>query len=137
MNIIIETGSESHTTSHASFQVKFRGGAYDGQYLYQQKQFQVAAEWDNVQGGRWVKAKYNLPEGQEIEIIGKGATGPRGVNKHDFHRIYRLDSQAEVLEEEVGVGLRACSLKGRLVLVNDRLATKKAATKEALDGEDL
>ena len=43
MKIIIETGSGAHTTSSASVQAKFSGGPFHGQYLYQQKQFQVRA----------------------------------------------------------------------------------------------
>lgn len=124
MKIIVETGSESHTTSSASIQAKFVGGPYDGQYLYQQRQYQIKAEWDkrNDKHSRWVTTEYNLPEGMQIAVIGKGATGSRGATKHAFHRIYRVDSQAGVLEEQIDVGLRSCLLKGRIALIKDMLA---------------
>lgn len=136
MKIVIETGSEDHSTSSASVQARFVGGAYDGQYLYQQHQFQVKAEWDkrNDKHSRWVATEYNLPDGMEVAVRGKGATGARGTAKHDFHRVYRVDSAAEVLEQEVYVGLRTCVLKGRLVLVRDLLAEKAKAAEITEEG---
>lgn len=121
MKFVIETGSESHTTSSASVQVKFVGGQYDGQFLYQQKQFQVKADWDkrNNDHSKWVVTEYNLPEGTSVSVTGKGKTGNRGSIQHEFQRIYRLDSTAEVLEETINVGLREAKLKGRMALVRD------------------
>lgn len=133
MKLIVETGSESHTTSSASVQAKFVGGSFDGQHLYQQKQLQVRADWTQIGGGkhgRWVLAEFNLPEGTQIAVIGKGRTGARGADKHEFHRIYRLDSAADVLEQVVDVGLRGCTLKGRLVLVRDLVAERKPVDTE-------
>lgn len=126
MKIIMETGSESHSTSSASVQAKFVGGQFDGQHLYQQKPFQVKAEWDprNDKHQKWVVTEYNLPEGVQIMVIGKGATGVRGADKHEFQRVYRLDSTADVLEETVSVGLRDCLLKGRMILVRDLIAQR-------------
>lgn len=130
VKLLIETGSGSHTTSSASCQAKFRGGQYDGKFLYEAKQFQVSAEWhNNITNERWVTTVYELPEGTEIEIIGKGRTGARGVNKHAFHRIYRLEGAAEVQEFTIDVGLRDCDIKGRLVLVKDVLAKKETDIK--------
>ena len=131
MKLVIETGTESHTSSSASMQAKFRGGPYDGKYLYEVRQFQVKATWDarNDKHQRWVTTEYEIPEGTEIAVIGKGATGSRGSDKHAFHRIYRLESHAEILEEQVDVGLRSCLLKGRLTLVKDVLATQEANAK--------
>ncbi|SRR6266699_1829342 len=124
MKFIVETGSESHTTSSASLQAKFVGGEHDGKYLYEVKKFQIKADWDknNDHHSRWVLTQYELPEGTEVVVIGKGRTGPRGVSKHEFHRIYRLDSTAEVIEEQIDTGLRQCVLKGRMVLVRDLIA---------------
>ena len=128
MKFLIETGSESHTTSHASMQVKFHGGEFDGQYLYQQKQFRVSEEWDksNDAHQKWVTSVYGLPEGTEIEIIGKSYAG-------NIHRIYRLDSSADVLDKALlsaafkGRG----KLKGRLVLVRNILQERKDAVKQS------
>jgi hypothetical protein len=131
MKIVIETGSGSHSTSSASCQVKFVGGQFDGQYLYSQKQFQVKAEWDTHKTNeKWVTTEYNLPEGTIIAVMGKGQTGPRGVNKHEFHRHYRLDPSSEVLDELVDVGLRDCILKGRLVQVRDLIAERTGVNLE-------
>lgn len=131
MKFLIETGSESHTTSSASLVVKYHGGEHDGKMLYEVKSRQVSADWHNVQGGRWVTTVYELPEGTEIAVIGKGRTGARGVNQHDSHCIYRLDSSADVLETTIDTGLRDCDMKGRLVLVRDVLASKAASMKES------
>src|SRR5579864_6768995 len=95
MKFKIETGNESHTTSFASMQAKFHGGPFDGQYLYQQKQFQVSAEWSYVSNGkhgRWCMTVYELPEGTEIELIGKAYSG-------NLNQVYRLDSSVEVVDE--------------------------------------
>jgi hypothetical protein len=132
VKFIVVTGSEDHTTSSASCQAKFVGGPYDGQHLYQQKQFQIKADWDhnNDNHKRWVTTEYSLPEGTQVSVIGKGRTGPRGVNKHEFQRIYRLDGSAEVLEETVDTGLRDCLCKGRMVLVRDRIAERTKVNTE-------
>ena len=126
MKVIIETGSGAHTTSSASVQAKFADGPFNGQHLYQQKQFQVRANWDDSRHNeKWVTTEYDLPEGQEIEVIGRGRTGERGSTKWAYHRIYRLDPAAEVKEREIPVGLRRCTLKGRLVLVRDLLKERE------------
>jgi hypothetical protein len=130
MKLVIETGSESHTTSSASAQARYHGGPNDGKYLYQVSGRQVKATWlESDKHSRWVQSEYDLPEGTEIAVIGKGATGARGATRSAFHRIYRLDSQAEVLEVQIDVGLRICLLKGRLALVQDVLATQEANAK--------
>lgn len=131
MRFLVETGSESHTTSSASLQAKYRGGEYDGKFLYEIKSRQISAEWHFDGHSRWVTTVYELPENTEIEIIGKGRTGPRGVNKHDTYHIYRLDPSADVLNTTIDTGLRACDMKGRLVLVRDVLASKEKSVKES------
>ena len=134
MKFMIETGSESHTTSSASLQAKYHGGEYDGKFLYEVKSRQISTEWFPIQGGkhgRWVVTVFELPEGTEIEVIGRGRTGNRGVDHHDTHRIYRLDESAEVLDEDIDTGLRDCRIKGRLVLVRDVLASKEAGLKQS------
>lgn len=129
VKIVIETGSESHTTSSARLQASFVGGAYNGQYLYQQAQFQVKAEWDksNDKHSKWVTTEYDLPAGTQFVVIGRGATGARGANKHLFQRVYRVEETADVLEEQIDVGLRTCLLKGRLMLVRDIAAEAERA----------
>lgn len=130
MKFVLETGSGAHTTSSASCQAKFHGGPFDGQYLYQQKQFQVKANWDSSrQNEKWVTTEYDLPEGTQIEVIGRGRTGERGSTKWAYHRIYRLDPAAEVKEREIPVGLRRCALKGRLTLVRDLLKAQEETAK--------
>lgn len=126
VKLLIETGSGSHTTSSASCVVKFVEGAYAGQHLYQQKKFQVGSPvWDTAKTNeKWVETVYDLPNGTLIEIVGNGRTGNRGSTKHAFHKVYRLDESAEVIEDFADVGLRNCVFKGRLVLVNDVLEEK-------------
>jgi hypothetical protein len=124
--ILVTTGSESHTSSSARIQAKLCGGPNGGKFLYQ-AQKALAEEWEKGTNSKWVHSTYEIPDGQEIEIIGSGQTGPRGVNKHNFHRIYRVDSSAEVQEIAVDVGLRDGRLKGRLVLVKDVIEAREAA----------
>ncbi len=126
MKLIVETGSESHSTSSASLQVRYHGGPDDGKYLYQIAGREVAHRWlESDKHSHWVQTEYDLPDGTELEVIGRGQTGMRGANKHAFHRVYRLDSQAEILEEHIAVGLRTCLLKGRLTLLYDLQADKE------------
>lgn len=128
MKFLIETGSESHTSSYASLQVKFHGGEFDGQYLYQHKEFQISDEWDKSNDGhkKWVVSVYELPEGTEVEVVGKSYAG-------NIHRIYRLDSSADVLDKALlaaafkGRG----KLKGRLILVRNILQERKDAMKQS------
>lgn len=133
--IVIQTGSGSHSTSSASCQAKFVGGSYDGKHLYQVPQFQIGkGEWDtSKQNEKWVTSAYELSEGTKIEVIGKGQTGARGADKHSFHRVYVVNSSAEVLEEYVNVGLKNCLLKGRLELVKDVLASREQSQKSLME----
>lgn len=127
MRFLIETGSEEHTSSYASLQAKYHGGEHDGKYLYQVKSRQVSTEWDerNDKHQKWVTTVYDLPEGTEIEIIGKAFDG-------NVHLIYRLDPAADVIDTQVlGSRLRGCQMKGRLVLVKDVLASKLKSIKES------
>jgi hypothetical protein len=129
--IAIETGNGAHSTSSASMQAQFSGGPYAGQYLYTQKQYITGTQWDtSTQNERWCTTTYELPEGTEIVVKGKGKTGPRGVNIDEVHRRYRIDSSADVIEESLDVGLRRCLLKGRLVLIEDLIK------KPAINTED-
>jgi hypothetical protein len=130
--ILVTTGSESHTSSAASIRAKFRGGPHNGKFLYQ-AQKALASEWEKGQNSQWVHSTYEIPDGQEIEILGSGQTGPRGVNKFRFHRIYRVDSSAEVQEIAVDVGLRDGRLKGRLVLVKDVIEAREASKNSQLN----
>jgi len=131
MKLLIETGSGSHTTSSASMQAKYHGGQYDGKNLYEVKSRQVSAEWHKRTNEQWVTTVYELPEGTEMTLIGRGRTGERGRTKHEFHRIYRLDEGAEVADFTVAVGLRDCQVKGRLVLVRDLLAEQAKSLKQS------
>lgn len=130
MKFLIETGSESHTTSSASLQAKYHGGEYDGEFLYEIKSRQVSAEWHNVQGGRWVTTVYELPDRTEIEVIGKGRTGDRGSKRYETHTIYRLEPDVDVLDTTIDTGLRCCDMKGRLVMVRDVLENNVSSLKK-------
>jgi hypothetical protein len=132
VKILVETGSGSHTTSSGSVVVKFSGGEYDGQNLYEQKQFITGKPvWNNAKTNeRWVTTIYELPEGTEIAIIAYGRTGNRGVNEHEFHQIFRIDSNVEVMEGLADCGIYQCDFKGRLVLVRDVLKEQEKAAKQ-------
>ncbi len=125
LKLLVETGSESHTSNSASLQVKFKSGPHSGKMLFQVPEYQQTAKWTMVQNGRWVQTVYELPDFTEIEVIGRGRTGNRGAIKHHTHHIYRLEPTAEVLDTLIDVGLRDCTLKGRLVLIQDVLAAKE------------
>ena len=130
MRFLIETGSESHTTSSASLQAKYHGGEYDGRNLYEVKGNVVSTDWHKRdKHSSWVTTVYELPEGQEVEIIGRGRTGNRGADRHNTHAIYRLDPAAEVMDSVIDTGLRDCDIKGRLTLIKDVLAAKSDAVK--------
>lgn len=137
MQLLIETGSESHTTSSARLQAKYHGGPYDGQPLYAVKQRQVATHWRSYdKHAKWAETIYELPEGTQIEVIGVGHTGPRGCYKSEFHRIYQLDPQAEIVEVKADVGLRECLIKGRLTLVKDCIEEAAAAEDKLFNSND-
>ena|SRR5258708_35264481 len=114
MKFMIETGSESHSSSYQSCQAKFVGGEHDGQFLYQNKPATISTEWlTSDKHARVVKTVYDLPEGTDILIDYKGYNGPEKF-------IIRLDSAEEVKEQEIGTGrLRTYSMKGRFHLVRD------------------
>ncbi|HEX3641101.1 MAG TPA: hypothetical protein VHV10_07415 [Ktedonobacteraceae bacterium] len=130
--ILIETGSESHTTSSASVIAKYVGGPNDGKMMYEVKSLISHTKWydSNNSKKRWVETIFELPEGTKFEIIGKGATGARGADKHAFHKVFVVDSSANVLETTIDVGLRDADLKGRVRVVKDALADRER--KEAI-----
>jgi hypothetical protein len=137
MQLLVETGSESHTTSSARLQAKYHGGPYDGKFLYAVKDRQVAVRWLRYdRHARWAETIYEMPEGTEIEIIGVGHTGPRGIYTSEFHRIYRLDPQADIVEVKADVGLRECLIKGRLTLVKDCIEAAAAAEDKLFNSND-
>lgn len=119
MKLIITTGYESHTSSYASVKATFRGGEFDGKHLYEVKQFQKSVIWDptNDRSRNWATSEYDLPEGTQFVVIGKGGTGVKGETKHRFQRTYIVDSRAEIMEETIDVGLHPCVIKGRLARI--------------------
>ncbi len=122
VKLLIETGSESHTSSFASMQAKHHGGTHHGKFLYQVKEYQVNTEWDpnNDKHARWCTTIYELPAGTEIEVICRTFEG-------NTHRIYRLDPESEVIDEDImKCRLHSGRVKGRLVLVRDFIAEKQA-----------
>jgi hypothetical protein len=131
--ILIETGSESHTTSSASVVSKFVGGEHDGKRMFEVKKNVVNTRWydSNDKSKTWVETIFELPDGTRFEIIGKGRTGPRGADKSEFHKVYEVDSIQEVLETTVDVGLRQTDLKGRVRLVSNVLKAKERASEKA------
>ncbi len=122
MKFMIETGSESHTTSWQKCQAKFVGGEYDGTFLYQQKAAIVSQEWvERNKHQTVVKTVYELPEGTEILIDYQGHEGPEKL-------VIRLDGSQEVQEYEIGTSrLRTYTMKGRYMQVRD-LVAEKAST---------
>lgn len=133
MKVLIETGSESHTTSSASVIAKFVGGEHDGQMMYTVKKFVTNTRWydSNNKHKTWVETIFELPEGTKFEVIGRGRTGARGADRHEFHKVFVVSSDTEVLETTIDVGLRDTDLKGRIQVVKDVLVAKKAASSAA------
>lgn len=136
MKVVVETGSESHTTSSARVQAKAVGGSIDGKYLYELKDKIVKTNWlqrDNHHN--WVLTEYNLPVGFQFVVEGHGRTGARGHDKDDFKKLYQVGSEeTEVKEIEINVGLRVTDLKGRLIEVKDLLAKEQEEEKISNEG---
>lgn len=129
--LLIETGSESHTSSWQKCQGKFFGGAQDGQYLYQNKSAMVSQEWlTRDKHTNLVKTVYDLPEGSEILIDYTGHEGPEKF-------IIRMDGSQDVQEKEVGTSrLRTYTVKGRFTVIRDLI--KESANKlKASQEEDF
>jgi hypothetical protein len=126
MKFLIETGSESHTTSWQNCQAKFVGGERDGQFLYQNKPATVSTEWlKSDKHARVVKTVYDLPEGTEILIDYKGYEGPEKL-------VIRLDASQEVKEYEIGTSrLRTYTMKGRYIIVRDLVKKAEESLKQS------
>jgi hypothetical protein len=124
MKFLIETGTESHTSSWQKCQARFIGGAKDGQYLYQDKPSIISTEWPvNDKHARVAKTVYDLPEGTEILIDYQGHEGPEKF-------IVCLDASQEVQEREIGTSrLRTYTMKGRFTLVRDLIEAAKTNLK--------
>lgn len=131
--ILIETGSESHTTSSASVVSKFVGGEHDEKRMFELKQYVVNTRFyeSNGRGKTWVETIFDLPDGTRFEVIGRGRTGARGADVSEFHKVYEVDSSQEVLETTIDVGLRQTDLKGRVRLVSNVLVAKARASEKA------
>ena len=119
MKLIIETGSKQHTSSYASAQAKIVDGPNEGQMLYQLKQNIRKTEWHEDTSSKWSTTEYDLPEGTIINYTGRGADGPRAVNRYKLDRLYMLTPDADVLEEEIHLGPRTVTIIGRLKLIRD------------------
>lgn len=132
VKVLIETGSESHTTSSASVIAKFVGGPNDGEMMFKSRNLITNSKFydSNNKHKTWVETIYELADGTEFEIIGKGRTGARGADRHEFHKVYVVDSSANVLETTIDVGLRDTDLKGRVRVARDVLADR--GCKEAI-----
>ncbi|SRR5258706_10263927 len=126
MKFLLETGSESHTSSYQSCQAKFVGGERDGQFLYQNKPATISTEWlKNDKHARIVKTVYDLPTGTEILIDYKGYTGPEKF-------VIRLDESQEVKEYEIGTGnLRTYTMKGRYIVIRDLVKKAEESLKQS------
>lgn len=131
VKLLIETGSESHSTSWQKCQAKFHGGPKDGTYLYQDKASVVSTEWPQVpNNARVAKTIYELPEGTEILIDYNSWIGPEKF-------IIRLDSTQEVQEYEIGLSrLRTYTLKARYTVIRDLIKEREANVK-AIQTEDF
>lgn len=124
MKLLIETGSESHTTSWQKCQAKYVGGLRDGQFLYQNKPTIVSQEWlEQTKHQTVVRTVFELPAGTTFLVDYSSYAGKD-------QKVYRLDESADVQEIEVGVTrLRTYTLKGRLVLVRDLVADRSSSLK--------
>lgn len=102
MKFMIETGSESHTTSGQSCQAKFAGGERDGQPLFTAKSAIVSQEWlKRDKHTTLVSTVFELPEGTEILVDYRS-------NQSDPEKfILRLDASQDVAEYEIGT----CNLR--------------------------
>ncbi len=125
MKVLIETGSESHTTSWQSCQAKFVGGSNDGKFLYQVKTAIVSQEWvTRDKHVTLVRTVFNLPSGTEILIDYKGFEGP------EKFVICLNESLEEVQDILVGTSrLRTYTLKGRFMVVKDLVNLAKGSLK--------
>ncbi len=126
MKFLIETGSESHTSSYQSCQAKFVGGEKDGQFLYTNKPATISTEWlKSDKHAKVVKTVFELPNGTEILIDYKGHEGPEKF-------IVRLDESQEVKEYEIGTSrLRTYTMKGRYVVVRDLVKKAEDSLKQS------
>jgi hypothetical protein len=124
VKFLIETGSESHTTSWQKCQAKFHGGSKDGTFLYQDKASIISTEWgERNKHQSVVKTVYELPEGTEVTIDYSGFQGPEKF-------IIRLDSAQEVQEQEIGTSrLRTYTMKGRYTVIRDLVKSAEESLK--------
>lgn len=126
VKILIETGSESHTSSYLNVQAKFVGGAMDGKPMYTAKNLIVNTKWyPRTRHESYCETIYELIDGTRFEIICKRQDGVW------YHNVYEVDSAQEVLDTQFDCGCRKIDFKGRVRLVKDVLADKKEATKVA------
>ncbi len=126
MKFLIETGSESHTTSYQSCQAKYASGPNEGTHLYQNKPTIVSQEWlKQDKHATVVKTVFELPAGTDILIDYKGFQGPEKF-------IIRMDEAEEVKDQEIGTSrLRTYSMKGRYHLVRDLVKSASDSLKQS------
>jgi hypothetical protein len=124
--ILIETGSESHTSSSLSVQAKFVGGAMDGKPMYQAKNLIVNTKWyPRTRHESYCENIWELQDGTRFEIICKREDGVW------YHNVYEVDSSQEITDTQFDCGKRKIDFKGRVRLIKDVLAAKEAAAKAA------
>ncbi len=124
--ILIETGSESHTSSSLSVQAKFVGGKLDGEPMWKAKNLIVNTKWyPRDRHSSYCENIWELPDGTQFEIICKREDGVW------YHNVYEVDSSQEVTDMKFACGKRDIDFKGRVRLVKDVLAAKKAASEAA------
>lgn len=89
----------------------------------------ISKQWLTPYGDRhasWCEAVFQVPEGAFIEWDAGANSGSRGQHRRRQHLILRVDSSAPVWESEnLGYPCRA-SLRGRLRVVRDLVAERKA-----------
>src|SRR5436853_1485630 len=94
--ILIETGSESHTSSQLSVQAKFVEGPMAGRPMYEAKKLIVNSKWyPRDKHKSYCENIWELADGVKFEIICKREDGVR------FHKVYVVDSSAEVVEKAI------------------------------------
>lgn len=126
VKVLIETGSESHTSSYLNVSAKFVGGALDGEPMWKAKDKIVSTKWyPRDKHKSYCENIWELQDGTQFEIICKRQDGIW------YHNVYEVDSTQEVLDTKFDCGCREIDFKGRVRLVKDVLAAKKAAAKAA------
>lgn len=124
MKIVALLGSESHTTSSKSASMTINGKPA----TYRSA---LSSDWQTKFGdkhAKWCECVFEVNDGDVIEFKAAHNYGPRACNRDRTDIELRFDLSVDVVD----IGVVAGSLKGRLVLVSDRLAAAASAHEAAI-----